>query len=155
MRYQLDQRADGETAVTRELEMLDSYIQLQQLRMDVAVQVERNTEGDLKRMTIPAFVCFNIVENAFKHLVADTVGQRSIHISILVTRERLRLLVVNTCGTEGAAPSDGQHGLDDTRSTLKLLRPGRHLFVLNHDGGQQRYTADLTIELNRDEMPGR
>jgi len=155
MRYHLEQRNDGETLVTRELEMLDSYIQLQQLRMDASVSVDQSVKGDLSRLTLPAFVCFNLVENAFKHLAPDATGRKVISIAIDVTRDRLQLGVGNTCGPRVMPVVEARHGLEDTRSTLELLRRGRHLLNLRHDVERQWFSAELAIELNADELPGR
>jgi len=155
MRYHLEHRADGETLLTRELDMLDSYIQLQRLRTDASVKVNRSVQGDLVRKTLPAFACFNVVENAFKHLAPDESGHKAISIEIDVAAGQLHLLVGNTCGPRIQPEGDGRHGLEDTRSTLLLLRPHGSALVLRHDELRRWFTAELSIDLLTDELPGR
>jgi hypothetical protein len=67
MRYLLYETDTEKTTLIREIEFLESYINLMKLRFNEKVSIALNLPSDIPDKTIPPFLFISLIENAFKH----------------------------------------------------------------------------------------
>jgi len=143
MRYMLyDSNADL-VPVVKEVEYLNSFIELQQLRITQKGFVEIRVHGSMENRTIPPMMLIPFVENAFKH--GDKNHEPGISILLTLLPERLVFSVENFVknGTQSLSEDSGGFGLKNIKSRLDLLYPGKHELLINSD--QEKYKIELTI----------
>jgi LytS/YehU family sensor histidine kinase len=109
----------------REIDLLQSYLDIQKLRFGDRLQVSIDVDSDVADVGVPPFILQPFVENAIKHGVAR--GPRPTEVAISAHREgnRLRLAVSNTLQSSvmrtEAGPSSLGIGLPNARARLAAL----------------------------------
>jgi tetratricopeptide (TPR) repeat protein/two-component sensor histidine kinase len=148
MRSILEQSRTEQICLSEELETLEHYLQLQQLRYDgkFSYHMEVDPILDPEMCLIPPLLLQPIVENAIEHGLAPKVGGG--HLSILVREQSSGLLLVVEDDGVGRPqpttnPAPGRHSLATTIILERL-----ELIGLQSDHAQQ---ASLEITDLKDE----
>ncbi len=145
MRYMLQDSKDEKVSLEKELEYLQSYIELQRLRLPESVKINFATEGRPELFSIEPLLLIPFVENAFKHGVSY---QESSEIAIrLVCRgQALLFSVVNHIAKHRSDTMEQGSGigLKNVMRRLELLYPGKHLLKISDDDNQ--YKVELEIQ---------
>ncbi len=146
MRYMLQDSKDERVSLEKEVEYLNSYIELQKMRLAGTVDVTFNIEGDPSHCTIEPLLLIPFTENAFKHGVSyQEHSEISMH---LACRDgSLDFTVINTVTPQAAEAKEQGHGigLKNVRRRLDLLYPDSHKLTIKESDG--RYRVDLNIRL--------
>lgn len=147
MRYMLYESNVDEVPLQRELSYLESYIEIEQLRIseDDDIMVNLKTEGDIERVKIAPVLLIPFVENAFKHGI--NLKERSIiDIRLSVKNDKLYFLVKNKIFRlrENSHGSNGI-GLHNVQRRLELLYPDRHELTTSAEDGY--FTVYLNLNL--------
>ncbi|NIK28726.1 two-component system sensor histidine kinase YesM [Thalassobacillus devorans] len=79
--------------IEEELEIVNSYITIQQYRYDKRLKFSLTVEDDLKKSKIPKLSIQPIVENAIQHGLEEMVGECSIHVSIMAHEDDIQITV--------------------------------------------------------------
>ena len=134
MRYMLYDGSAEQVPVAREIEFLNHYVCLMQLRYDDTVDINIETPHEVPYMQIPPLLFISFVENAFKHGIS--YQQKSfIHINLEISDDKVITFVCNNSKflvrpTLSNAPQqktkESGIGLENVRKRLSLLFPGRH-----------------------------
>lgn len=147
MRYMLYD-AGKKISLQQEVEYLESYIALQELRFgrEVAIVFKKEISPGAFHFTIEPMLLIPFVENAFKH-GTGYVDQPRIDIGLMVNEGELVFQVKNKFDSETAASKDETSGigLNNVRSRLSLLYPGRHELTINTD--RQLFSIHLIVKL--------
>jgi len=148
-------RRDAEHFVPlhREIELLQSYLDIQKLRFGDRLAAAIDVDQDLLDVGVPPFILQPIVENAIKHGVAR--GPRPTRIEVraerLVAEKRLRMSVSNTLNEAAPRPEGGPSslgiGLSNARARLALLY-GED-WRLDQTRGDGRFVVEIEIPLSR------
>lgn len=154
--YVLYESHEEKVPVTKELDFIESYINLQKLRLDSTQEIIFEKRGELQCLVMP-LVLFNFVENAFKHahgIIKDEKGTFYIFISVVVSDGVLCLRVKN--GKNAAAvpqPTDKKGiGIDNSIKRLSLLYGDA--YKLNIEDDEHFYSVQLKIPVDEDPLPG-
>ena len=147
MRYMLHDTGKKIT-LQQEVEYLESYIALQKLRFGRDVRIEFTMElppGE-KNYCIEPMLLIPFVENAFKHGTGFT-DQPFIGVHLTVGNGVLVFQVKNNYDRHNVTSKDESSGigLNNVRSRLSLLYPGRHELVINTT--DTLFSIDLTLNL--------
>jgi two-component system LytT family sensor kinase len=150
LRLSLQHETSDLIPLSRELETLEVYLEIQRTRFHDRLTVRLDVEADVGDALVPNLILQPLVENAVKHGIAARPGAGS--IDIRVRREgtdRLSLLVSD----DGAGPSPSSRpggregvGLRNTRDRLELLYGSRHAFRFRGEPGRGCQVA-LSIPL--------
>lgn len=147
MRYMLYESDDHRVFLSKEIEYLRSYINLQMLRFGNNMKVNIDVKGDPDLYTIEPMLLIPFVENAFKHgtgMVTDPI----IAISIAIDEEThlMRFIVVNGVSDLDVSKDNSSGiGIANVKRRLAILHPGKHeLNILNEN---HSFTVDLSIYL--------
>jgi two-component system, LytTR family, sensor kinase len=147
MRYMIYSAHEDKVPLARELEYVQSYVDLQMMRFQDSVNVRYDVQVEEEQMfLIEPMLLIPFVENAFKHGTSLVQGP-VIDIRLRVTGEgRLYLDVRNKFFEEPNAepqPSSGI-GLKNVGKRLQLLYPGQYQLVTQQEG---EYHTRLELNL--------
>jgi LytS/YehU family sensor histidine kinase len=136
MRYQTYESKDGKIVISKEIEYLKNYIDLQKLRFtkDDNIEIEFNITGDTESVFVEQLILLPLVENTFKHGVS-LQNKTEILINLEIDKTRLIFRVKNTINpsvTKATKENSGL-GLDNLRKRLALLYPEKHRLKITKD----------------------
>ena len=153
MRYSLHDAQADLMLLTKELDYLERYVDMQKLRTtpDQLIVTLHRDIGEIGNQKIAPMILIPFVENAFKYGVSTTEASR-IAINVSCTKEVLSLRVENTIHTRPDSSSPGSLdenlgglGLINVRARLRLLYPKRHRLV--HGAQEDTYRVELDVTL--------
>ena len=144
MRYMLYEADKDMVPLTKELDYVQSYVQLQRLRMPDSRNVNLNISGEDWNKAIPPLLFISFIENAFKY-GTDYEGKTYIKINLWIKKGSIQLHVVNKIGGFKEPSKNSGLGLENVKNRLKLLYPNSHELVVKNDG--KTYSVDLTLKL--------
>lgn len=131
-------------SLAEELDYLEQYIALQQLRLNDLAEVSFSHELQRGDLQIAPMLLITFVENSFKYGISSDYPC-FVHISLIQRDDELVFEAVNS--TFGREVKGSSHmGIRNCRRRLELLYPGRH----NLETGQDQdgtFRVRLTIKL--------
>lgn len=142
MLYQCDKER---IPLSTETQLINSYIELEQLRHDSRLTININYPQEPISKGIAPLILFSFVENAFKHGANKSVGQSVIDIKIEVSNNWLTFSVSNTYNPTDVANKRGI-GQKNVEERLRLIYPQQH--SLSYTIGSNTYAVDLKINLD-------
>ncbi|WP_345332646.1 sensor histidine kinase [Mucilaginibacter defluvii] len=149
MRFMLHENTQDKIALSRELDYLKNYIDLQNLRIstspvisiDVAIP---DIEGYYQ---VAPMLLIPFVENAYKHGIS--LRERSwINISVSLSNDELQLDVYNSVHAHSSIDPERERsgiGLENVKQRLHHLYPQRHELVIRQT--TKEFFIHLTIKL--------
>jgi hypothetical protein len=141
MRYTTSEADKQTVSLSKELDYIANYINLQRLRLPPRARVDYYVEGKTDGLAIAPLLLIPFVENAFKYGV-NAEENSAIAINISVGHDRVTLHVHNRKVRVQLAQEDGTGlGLENTRRRLEMLYPGKHTLTVKDE------PADFTIYL--------
>ena len=144
MRYLLYETEMEKTTLKKEIEFLESYINLMKLRYSEKVKIVLNLPTSIPEKTIPPFLFISIIENAFKHGISYK-NESFIFIDIIVGIERLLLVVQNSKVEKTKLAEFSGIGIENTRKRLELIYgQNYHLDIIDNE---DLFTINLSIPL--------
>jgi sensor histidine kinase YesM len=138
LRYMLYDAAEKVPLAT-EMDYIQKYIGLQQLRFDHPVDVEIKMEGKMEGVVIPPLLLIPFVENAFKH---GDPGKGGIAIYLQSSAQKTYFHCTNRKGLQQKDPGGGI-GLENVKRRLSLLYPGKHVFLIEE--GPLNFSINLEL----------
>jgi LytS/YehU family sensor histidine kinase len=141
LRLSLDSATEQEVPLGRELDFLDRYLDIEQIRFGQRLRIEKRIAAESRQALVPTFILQPLVENAIRHGIEPKVSPGVIKIESQRDGESLRVTISDTgvglpeLADPAARPVEGI-GLSNTRARLQSLYPGGHQFSLhNADSG--------------------
>ncbi len=142
MRYMLYEADKDLVPLSKELEYIKSYVQLQRLRLSDSENVTLQISGEEKNKVIPPLLFISFIENAFKY-GTDYEGKTNVRINLLILDKSIQLRVTNKIGVFKEPTKSSGVGLQNIKNRLKLLYPLAHELIVNNDGNT--YSVSLTL----------
>jgi two-component system, LytTR family, sensor kinase len=144
LRYMLYESGEEKFLLSKEILYLRSYIEIQQLRfgedLDLLLEIDDGADCIIEPMLLVPFV-----ENAFKHGIG-LVEKPFINIGLRVAERHLSFVVANNYNNRDLSKDQGGGiGLDNVRTRLNLLYPGRYKLNIKDNGGI--YEVNLNLDL--------
>jgi two-component system LytT family sensor kinase len=143
MRYMIYESNDSWVALSKEIEYVQSYIELQKLRFKNGAAVEMTLNGEIDDQQIIPLILISFVENAFKHGVAND-PKDPIRINIIANQKILHFSITNK-KSNGNKDKVGGVGLNNVERRLQLLYPER--YKLNIVNSATHYTSELILDI--------
>lgn len=147
LRHVLYEDQEQFTTLGKEMEFIQSYIELMRIRLSSNVKVE--TEYDLvpnSNTPIAPLIFISLVENAFKHGISPTEPS-FIKIRFSEVQGTVRCLIQNSNHRKvGYDKSGSGIGLEQVKKRLDLSYPGKYSwhYGLSNDGSE--YSSSLEIQ---------
>lgn len=150
MRFMLQENMQDKISLSRDIDYLNNYIELQKLRTSTSVDIVINTEIEeqFTAANIAPMLLIPFVENAFKHGISL---QSPSHIKItLQTKDNMLYFDVNNSihlKTDGDPEKlHSGIGLPNVKQRLNLLYPKKHELLIRESA--KEFFVHLTLTLD-------
>ena len=142
--YILYQVSEKRVSLQQEIDHIEEYISLEQIRFQDTLDVTINKEEITENCSIPPMLFIPFVENAFKHgNILD--GKLKIRIHFKAVDSHLSFRIENTAITEATKNNKNGIGLENIKKRLDLLFANRYELQTSHY--KNRFVAALKINL--------
>ncbi|WP_457130676.1 sensor histidine kinase [Mucilaginibacter sp. UYNi724] len=143
MRYMLYECNDNKVELSKELQYLQNYIDLQKIRFGDKAFINFEVTGEVTDQYIVPLLLISFIENAFKHGVANDAAS-PILLKISLEDGHLTFFIQNKKHTHNR-DSSGGIGLANVRRRLDLLYPGKYNLDIRDEA--DTYTCQLSLVL--------
>ena len=146
MRYMLYESDDDKVMIEKEIEYLQSYIDLQMLRFGDDVKLNMDVKKNDTSASIEPMLLIPFVENAFKHGVV-MIDKPEIDIQLYSSANELFFTVKNKFNDKVKEEKDKNSGigLNNVRRRLNLLYKDNHKLAVQKKGDW--FFVELTLKL--------
>jgi len=145
LRYMLYETGGNYIAIEQELKIIYDFIALEKLRYDETLRVNIHHDVEDMHQALPPLLLIPLVENAFKHGVAETRHQPFVDIHLSIHNRQLTFIVTNSVETTAEEQTIKENiGLSNLRRQLELLYKDYQLTVQPNN---TRFTTTLKINL--------
>jgi sensor histidine kinase YesM len=144
MRYMLYEAGDDEKELTKEVEAITHYIELQKLRSPEA-KIEFKIDGKLTGKMVPPLLFFPLIENAFKHGLKSNPGY--VIINLKVGFDTIVFNIENDV-SESEDLEKGKYGgigLENVKQRLNLIYGNKAHMIVNDEENQ--FNVSVNIQL--------
>jgi len=121
MSYMLYESNAAWVPLTKEINYLHNYLDVEQLRFGRRLSVAFTMEGPIEEANIPPMILILFIENSFKHGVKNNISKIHISISLVVANGYLYFRVENPASEEEMIMESNGIGLRNARRRLDLL----------------------------------
>lgn len=146
LRYIADEASSDFVPLGAELDCLNSYIDLQKLRLTARTTVFFGFPSNTEPFMIPPLMLMTFVENAFKYGVSNSQSSE-IRIEIAIRDGRVLFNCENAIFGLSADQERKGIGIANTRKRLELLFPGDHVLDVLNTGSVFRVRAEIPLTL--------
>jgi sensor histidine kinase YesM len=145
MRYAVSEANFSQVPLSKEVDYISNYIELQKLRITEKIMITYEVVGDPEDKDITPFLLIPFVENAFKYGV-NAEENSDIWIKIEINDSDLYMQIENNKVFVKKGKDYGTGlGIDNTKKRLQLLYPGKHFLKIND--GKYDFKVSLQIQL--------
>lgn len=148
--YMIYKSNDKFVDLSNELEILKSYIELEELRYNNRLDLKYEISGETVGYKIAPLILLPFIENSFKHGAGNDRSNPKICIQLKTHKQYLELIVVNSIKSENEKDETLQHGigLKNVGRRLELIYPGAH--QLEIEKTQSEFRVQLIINWKND-----
>ena len=145
MRYAITEAHRDFVPLEKEIGYISDYVDLQKFRLGNTVKLSHRVTGNASGKMIAPLILISIVENAFKYGV-NPEENSSILVDLTVHEYFLVFLVRNNkVRTNVDSNEKSGIGIENTKSRLNLLYPGKYKFEITENPVD--YSVLLTLQL--------
>ncbi len=143
--YMIYQSNDEFVPLTKELEIVEGYIELEKMRYNERLNLIYEVKGEADKHQIAPLILLPFIENCFKHGASKNRINPSIHIQINIEPNALTLKVTNSIPVENIndEPENNGIGLSNVKRRLELIYPDRHILMIKNE--TKVFEVELTI----------
>ncbi len=151
MRYLLYDTALGQTSLNKEIEFIESYITLMQLRFSKKVTISVRVPANIPDIQIPPMLFISFLENAFKHGVSYQ-AESFVIFKLEIVDNQLNCNIKNSKhkNKENLDKSYSGIGLTNIKKSLDLLF--KVDFTLNILENEKEFEVQLNIPIYDNKM---
>ncbi len=143
MRYILYESNVEYASAEREKEVMQSYIDIELLRIPASSSVQFSIIID-QLQHIPPLLWLPLLENVFKH--SRTTRQTEIDYRFTIKNNKLTMYSKNNIGINTSDHKAGGIGLVNLRKRLEILYPGKHAIDITR--ADNYFIIEVNIDLN-------
>jgi two-component system, LytTR family, sensor kinase len=143
MSYMLYESNAHYVFLTKEIAYLQSYLELEKLRVGHRLDLEFDTHGSTEGIKIPPMILILFIENAFKHGVKNNLNHIKMEISLKIDQGFLFFQVKNPVVEQYGSQGNVGIGLGNVKRRLDLLFGNNYALDLTNK--ERQYTASLKI----------
>ena len=143
MRFILYEGDKNGVTLSREMEVLRTYVALMRLRYTDSVSIRTELPPEVPERSVPPLMLIPFVENAFKHGISYR-RPSFIDIRVRVEGDRLHFICLNS-KAEKPNEEKGGVGLANVRKRLDLLFGSNYMLEIRDE--TERYSVELNIPL--------
>lgn len=147
MRYVLDSSRKKTVPLNEEIGFIQSYIELEKLRLSGKVDIRVDQTDRLNGQSIAPMLLVPFIENSFKHGLSADAKAGYLHIKLALEETTFSFSVINS-KSNSSSDTNGLNGMGiiNVKRRLELMYPDRHRLEVTDNG--DHYTVDLRIDLS-------
>lgn len=146
MRYILTETTQNLVPLQNEVDFINNFIELQQVRLTEKTTIDFQAKGDIDNKLVAPLLFIPFVENAFKYGIS-TKQESSIEIMLEVVENSIVFDVSNyIIPSENNMLENTGIGINNVKRRLELMYPEKHL--LTHSIQDNHYKVHLEIKLS-------
>ena len=145
MSYMLYESTAPLVPLSKEIDYLRNYLDVEQLRFGNRLTISFTIEGLTAGIQIPPMILILFLENSFKHGVKNNISDIALTIRLRVEADYLVFHVENPVTEEEKDPHAKGIGLKNVRRRLELLYGDRHTLDIREEG--KRFIVTLKMPL--------
>ena len=153
LRTTLQRNTPEKVPFAQELQVVESYLAIQQVRFADRLRVRISTTPDALEGMVPCFILQPIIENAIRHGISHRESDGLLETSVERIGDTLSLRVRdNGPGLHGSSKQTNGHGIgiSNTRERLSYFYPGAHdFFAVEPETGGYEVTIRIPYERQR------
>jgi len=146
--YMLYKCNANRVTIIEEIQLIQNYIDLEQLRYGERLEVVFDKDIDSNQTQIAPLILVSLIENAFKHGASGSVATPKIAITFKVVGSQLLFSIYNTKPEQNQTDETGFKkgiGLKNIKNQLSLIYPEKHKLEIKET--KESYLVNLTIQL--------
>ncbi|MCB0705226.1 MAG: histidine kinase [Saprospiraceae bacterium] len=152
MRYMLYECNEKQVYLSKEVNYLRNYLDLERLRQGKNVEITFEVNGNISDQMIAPLLFIPFLENSFKHGLNNNLTQGYVHIRLQVDMKELQLYIENSKSPVVPKPDSnrksGGIGLVNVRRRLNILYPNE--YELQIDDSPTSYGVLLSLNLDHE-----
>jgi two-component system LytT family sensor kinase len=133
-----------EVPVSKEIKLIENYIELEQIRYSDRLSVRFEKEVDNMSHLIPPMLLYSFVENCFKHGSSEDPNMPWIRISLRVKNDCLTFEALNSIPDGGKKDNNEGVGLLNAKRRLELIYPQNHRLTVREENSEFFVRLDIT-----------
>jgi len=134
-------------SLEKELEMIQHYIALEQVRYGDRLNLGMHIQGSPKGKTVSPLLLIPFVENSFKHGTSRMLTHPWVKLDILIAKRFLEFRLSNNKPEQIGEPGGKKGiGLNNVKKRLQLLYPASHSLSITEN--EMSYDVFLRVALN-------
>lgn len=148
MRYLLYESEHDKTSLSLEINFMNHFIDLMQLRLSQKVELKIDLPNNETKNKIPPLLFIPFIENAFKHGISYR-EKSFIHISMQLNNGTIFFNCTNSIGHQTNKPINSNHsgiGLENVKKRLNLLFPEKHTLKINNSDNEFNVQLEIDIK---------
>jgi len=148
MRYMLYECNEKRVPLSKEVNYIQNYLDLEALRQGKEVEINFDVYGDVRNQTIAPLMFIPFLENSFKHGLNHHINQGYVDIRLDVETAAVRLRIENSKPDSVPLPEhprSGGIGLVNVRRRLNILYPEQYELKIENEPNS--YAVDLKLNL--------
>jgi sensor histidine kinase YesM len=143
--YMIYKSNDEFVPLTKELEIVEGYIELEKMRYSDRLNLSYLVNGETGKLQIAPLILLPFIENCFKHGASKDRIKPRIDIQISLEPTFLILKVTNSIPAEKEVSGTESNGigLSNVSRRLELIYPHRHVLNIKHEA--ELFEVELKI----------
>ncbi len=144
MEYMLLENSGSKVMLSKELDTIHDYIELEKIRQSRPVDIDFQIKGSPSIKTIEPYILFPFFENAFKHGINNMKEKGHLKAMLDIDAKGLSFTIENSKPSAQQKVVGHSIGLTNLKKRLSLLYPDR--YDLNIIDSRERYFVSLTLQ---------
>lgn len=146
LRYLLYESVVNKIKLSKELQVIDEYLDIQKLRFGKTLQLSLNTVTDTNDLMISPGLLLPLLENAFKFGFSDQHQLIIVDIQMTINEVDQFIMTIKNYLSDAHLSDVGGLGLKNLLRRLQLEYPNAHHYEVKTDNGY--YHVELKLSLN-------
>lgn len=147
LRYMLYEGSKPKVPLSKELKMIDEYIELEQVRYGNELEFHVSFPHNAKQFLIAPLLLLPFVENCFKHGISHMLDNPWLNLDITIDGNEMNVKLINSKPSNKKLHRSPGIGLDNARKRLQLLYPDKHELTIKEE--EDIFIVHLKLQLER------
>jgi len=145
MRYMIYEANKAEVSISKEIQYMKDYIELERIRLNNKITVNFDIEPNASDVKIAPLLLITSLENAFKHGISDKHPDGWINLYLRYDQSKLIYTVKNPIFPDRKPHDPSGFGLNNLKKRLKLRYPDKHKLNIRKENNV--FEISLTVDL--------
>ena len=148
LRYSLQYGKNEFVTVQDELNHINNYLGVEQVRLGNRLKLKFNISEDTLKIKILPFVLLPLIENAIKHGIQEQILGGTIFIDVHNDQDNFQIVVRNPFEQKAINEKSEGHGLKTLQQRLDAVYKGKANLITNKQNGKFCVTINLPSKMN-------